>query len=418
MLNTNANSIAAPNSSESSHQLALKKQEDEATKPISSNDDGGKAIIKDTEEELRKTLTLHLQSFCSGNKPLDSTYKHLLLQSAAASNSKSALGEAFKSSTDKLYKKVGAELRLAVESFLDNPNPSSQIGKERQELDPVQMRAAFTLREFKEHEQRHFMKTFVSSGGFAGLAIPAGKNKSQILMRQKNLEATTLMLQQKEEEEHSRRATKLLKTQQGSSSTRPQQLQKLQKGHDQQHDGSTKTEKEDKVVSAEREKQLARDRERSRELVRKQEEEERKNRLRMEKEEAERKARLAETPRQALRRLYEPVFQALWDMEFSNLHGTNPFRIIIDQDNCALMGVPDYCTIVSKPMNLTWIQTKMSEYKYETLQEFFADVELMIKNSLLYNSDPENPYHVAAKEMKKQFKKMAKSLIASLQQPT
>ena len=52
--------------------------------------------------------------------------------------------------------------------------------------------------------------------------------------------------------------------------------------------------------------------------------------LRMEKEEAERKARLAETPRQALRRLYEPVFQALWDMEFSNLHGTNPFRIIID----------------------------------------------------------------------------------------
>jgi histone acetyltransferase len=103
-------------------------------------------------------------------------------------------------------------------------------------------------------------------------------------------------------------------------------------------------------------------------------------------------------------------------MEFSNLHNTNPFRIVLNEENCAMMGVPDYCQIVTKPMNLTYIQTKVNQCHYETLQEFFADLELMIQNSFLYNSDPNNPYHIATKELRKQFKKMAKNLLASIQQ--
>ena len=104
-------------------------------------------------------------------------------------------------------------------------------------------------------------------------------------------------------------------------------------------------------------------------------------------------------------------------MEFSNLHGTNPFRIVIDKENCAAMGVPDYCEIIDRPMNLTYIQQKVDSKSYVSLQEIFTDVELMITNALKYNSDPGNAFHIAAKEMKKKYRKMAKKVVAKLQQP-
>ena len=109
------------------------------------------------------------------------------------------------------------------------------------------------------------------------------------------------------------------------------------------------------------------------------------------------------------------VFNKLWDMEFDLLQKTNPFRIVIDENNCAAMGAPDYMDIIQKPMNLTWIQTKLKEAKYETLQEFFADVELLLSNAVIYNSDPNNPYHLAAKEMRKVFRKEGKELYQQLQ---
>jgi Bromodomain len=54
--------------------------------------------------------------------------------------------------------------------------------------------------------------------------------------------------------------------------------------------------------------------------------------------------------------------------------------------------------------------------EYKTLKEFFADVDLMISNALLYNSDPINPYRIAAEDMKKRYLKMAKKLVQTLQQ--
>jgi hypothetical protein len=179
---------------------------------------------------------------------------------------------------------------------------------------------------------------------------------------------------------------------------------------------SSSTKEKERFLALQQQRMQARERERQRELRIQLEEEERRVRVQQEKEEAERKARLAETPRQALKRLYEPMFQSIWDMEFSNLHNTNPFRIVLNEENCAIMGVPDYCQVVTKPMNLTYIQNKVHQCHYETLQEFFADFELMIQNSFLYNSDPTNPYHIATKELRKQFKKMAKHLLSSIQQ--
>jgi len=164
----------------------------------------------------------------------------------------------------------------------------------------------------------------------------------------------------------------------------------------------------------EKSKQRAKERERQRESSRQKEEERGKIAEKEEKEEAARKAREMETPQQALHRLYQPIFQNLWDMEFANLNWTNPFRIVYNASNCAAMGVPDYTEIVKQPMNLTYIREKVQKKKYETLQAFFADVDLMISNALLYNSDPSNAYHLAAKEMKKKYKKMAKRVVLSL----
>lgn len=62
-------------------------------------------------------------------------------------------------------------------------------------------------------------------------------------------------------------------------------------------------------------------------------------------------------------------------------------------------------------MNLTYIQQKVERAQYDSLQDFLKDVDLMISNALLYNSDPSNPYRVAAEEMKKTFKKTTKKVV-------
>eukprot|EP00970_Alexandrium_tamarense_P017570 scaffold10120_cov103-Alexandrium_tamarense.AAC.1 len=78
------------------------------------------------------------------------------------------------------------------------------------------------------------------------------------------------------------------------------------------------------------------------------------------------------------------------------------------------MGAPDYCDVIKKPMNLTFIKDKVNKKSYESLQEFFEDIDLITKNAMQYNAHPENPYHVAAKLFRKQFKKLAKPLVQSL----
>jgi hypothetical protein len=102
-------------------------------------------------------------------------------------------------------------------------------------------------------------------------------------------------------------------------------------------------------------------------------------------------------------------------MEFPLLGGINPFRIVIDRDNCASVGAPDYFDIIDKPMNLTYIQSKVDGMEYESLSAFFADVDLMINNCLLYNSDASNPYHIAAQELKKRYLRIAKKVVLTIQ---
>uniref|UniRef100_A0A7S1B6Q6 Bromo domain-containing protein n=2 Tax=Corethron hystrix TaxID=216773 RepID=A0A7S1B6Q6_9STRA len=149
------------------------------------------------------------------------------------------------------------------------------------------------------------------------------------------------------------------------------------------------------------ERRLAREREEAQKLVH------------AEREEAERRRREAEreSPREALARVYHPMFTKLWEMEFASLHGMNPFRTVIDATNCEALGVADYCEVVKRPMNLTWIKSKVENKTYNTLQEFFDDVELMINNSILYNSDPNNSFHIVAQDMKRIYRNLARSIL-------
>ena len=185
-----------------------------------------------------------------------------------------------------------------------------------------------------------------------------------------------------------------------------------------QADQNNESTKRKRVLDPEEERQQQIEDAKKREKVLKErlrrEEEELKRQLEKEREEKERRERALETPRDALHRLYEPIFTALWDMDFPALGGTNPFRMVIDKFNCAEMGVPDYCKIIEKPMNLTYIQTKVNNKSYETLQEFLEDVDLIVKNALKYNHQTDNPYHIAAKGFRKKFRKLAKPLVQSL----
>ena len=49
------------------------------------------------------------------------------------------------------------------------------------------------------------------------------------------------------------------------------------------------------------------------------------------------------------------------------------------------LNIPDYFNIVKTPMDLTTVKTKLKEHKYEKIQDFMADMELIFYNCRLYN---------------------------------
>lgn len=73
------------------------------------------------------------------------------------------------------------------------------------------------------------------------------------------------------------------------------------------------------------------------------------------------------------------------------------------------LNIPDYFSIISEPMDLGTIKTKLEEYMYFTVEEFAADVRLTFSNAMLYNP-PSNNVHVMAKELENIFTSRWKSL--------
>lgn len=64
--------------------------------------------------------------------------------------------------------------------------------------------------------------------------------------------------------------------------------------------------------------------------------------------------------------------------------------------------IPDYFDIITKPMDLGTIKSKLKDNAYFTAEEFAADVRLTFANCMRYNP-PVNAFHVMAKELDEIF---------------
>lgn len=320
------------------------------------------------EEDLRKQLRSAMQEL-RRREPLEPTYKRLLLNGIVVDR-RPVLPK------DKFYRRLGSHLRQRVETYrqeMQGKDPFDRIVA-RKPLTESSMRAALTLRDAKEHEQAALLE--------ATLAALPRRNGMDETARKRYWDAVAVGLQSREKPARSKTPPPTSAAQQTEAARQQAEL--------------------------ERQREAARAREAAR--VRREEEDRRQRELEM-----DRSRKRPETPQAALHKVYHPIFKKLWDMEFPHLGGTNPFRIVIDRDNCASVGAPDYFSVIDKPMNLTYIQQKVDNMEYESLSQFFADVDLMINNALLYNSDPGNPYHVAAQEMKKRYLKIAKRVVQTIQ---
>mmetsp|Transcript_8466 Transcript_8466/g.15963 ORF Transcript_8466/g.15963 Transcript_8466/m.15963 type:complete len:406 (-) Transcript_8466:106-1323(-) len=377
------------------------------------------------EALLRKQLySFHKK--ISKREPLDPSYKFLIKQNTRVKAPQIYL--------DKMYVNFTADLREKVESYMGkygSENPATdgrkaKIGNNRADLDVEMMKNALKLRECKTFEQEAFIEaeldatkakrlrcSLVNEGTrrrwleAIALGLQERERKKQrrdgkllAAVRQKMLEAEKVSLEMK----------KALVTDETEAAAIEEQLR--QKEEEARKVKEKQMQEEQRFREIEEAKR--REQERQQERERQREEERERQRLEQEREERMRKARRLETPQQALHRIYEPLFQTLWEMDFFD--GTNPFRLVITKENCDFMGAPGYCDVVKKPMNLTWVREKVTNFKYETLQEFFQDIELIVSNALLYNSDPNNPYHKAANVMKNKYIKLRKNVLVKLQE--
>lgn len=397
----------------------------DTTASTTTNNDGTANAQAPQEVLLRKQLySFHKK--ISKREPLDPSYKFLITQNTKVKAPYIHL--------DKMYHHFTADLREKVESYMGkygSENPAmdgrkDKIGQNRADLDVEMMKNAFKLRECKIFEQEAFIEAELE-------ATKAKRLRCSLInegTRRRRLEAMALGLQERERKKQRRDGKLLAAVRQKMLEVEKMNLEKkkalvtdekeaaaIEEKLRQKEEEARKVKEqqmEDEKRLREIEEAKKREHERQQERERQREEERERLRLEQEREERMRKARRLETPQQALHRIYEPIFQTLWDMEFFD--GTNPFRIVITKDNCDFMGAPGYCDVVEKPMNLTWVREKVTGFKYETLQDFFQDIELIISNALLYNSDPNNPYHKAANVMKNKYIKLRKNVLVKLQE--
>ncbi|KAJ7968825.1 Transcription factor GTE12 [Quillaja saponaria] len=71
--------------------------------------------------------------------------------------------------------------------------------------------------------------------------------------------------------------------------------------------------------------------------------------------------------------------------------------------------IPDYFSIISKPMDLGTIKSKLAKNMYSGIEEFAADVRLTFSNAMRYNP-PGNQVHELAKEINNHFERRWKDV--------
>ncbi|XP_059666477.1 transcription factor GTE12-like [Cornus florida] len=76
-----------------------------------------------------------------------------------------------------------------------------------------------------------------------------------------------------------------------------------------------------------------------------------------------------------------------------------PFNQPVDPEK---LNIPDYFSIISEPMDLGTIKTKLEKNLYSSAAEFASDVKLTFSNAMLYNP-PDNYVHLMAKDLDNMF---------------
>ena len=74
------------------------------------------------------------------------------------------------------------------------------------------------------------------------------------------------------------------------------------------------------------------------------------------------------------------------------------------------MEIPDYPEIIKEPMCFLDIQKKFSRNVYERTEQYVADMRLVFTNATTYNSDQDNPVHVAALHLSDLFETRYKTI--------
>jgi hypothetical protein len=420
------------------------------------------------EEDIRRSLRQGLQTI-KRREPLESTYSHFLLHHAVAKPPMFPSDPMYCRSSVLMAANLRERVEAHMKSY-GVDGTSAAAGRHRPNLEEAAMRAAFTLREPKVYEQEPLiaaataMKLTRRIPGMMNMDEATRRQRMEAMARglqdeiyKKSISASTPIMTETHSatvtrsrqialakqklwkmEEETLRRERLLVTDPAEVAKFDEQIARIQEQSKIQQKVDEEAEKEQLTMMQmqlehQRQREVAHEEEHTRKKkktpsIQQKEKKTTKKRKKtsMDGQETSLVANAAvdsqevvnksailrlqehmESPQQSLYRVYHPIFQALWAMEFDNLGRTNPFRIIIDKNTCASMGVPDYCTIITKPMNLTYIREKVEAKKYMSLQEFFDDIELMIENALLYNNNPTNPYHVAALQLRKRFKKLA-----------
>ncbi|CAL0329890.1 unnamed protein product [Lupinus luteus] len=73
------------------------------------------------------------------------------------------------------------------------------------------------------------------------------------------------------------------------------------------------------------------------------------------------------------------------------------------------LNIPDYFTVISQPMDLGTIKSKLDKNIYFSIEEFAVDVRLTFSNAMTYNP-PSNDVHLMAKDLNKLFERKWKDL--------
>eukprot|EP00638_Chattonella_subsalsa_P003897 CAMPEP_0117743978 /NCGR_PEP_ID=MMETSP0947-20121206/6466_1 /TAXON_ID=44440 /ORGANISM="Chattonella subsalsa, Strain CCMP2191" /LENGTH=237 /DNA_ID=CAMNT_0005560801 /DNA_START=282 /DNA_END=995 /DNA_ORIENTATION=+ len=123
------------------------------------------------------------------------------------------------------------------------------------------------------------------------------------------------------------------------------------------------------------------------------------------------RAREKELPyAERVHRAIKGIVQQLWKHEVKGWGRgkRSPFAVVITQQNCSKLGVPNYFDFVEEPMNLTWIKEKSDKKKYSGIIDFIADCNLMFNNALKFNRKGEEVY-TQAQLLKEKFDRWIES---------